>query len=142
MSDMFPIKTIDDLEKISKEAKWQYFEKLVGWVFEQNDFVVDVNKVFMFQRGDDKYRRQFDVIAKRFNITFLVECKKWSSGRNKTSAIKNAVKSHLEKCELYNIEFPGNNIPIIVTLIQEDIKEHDDIRIIPLDKLNRFIQSF
>ena len=138
---MFPIRSPEDLEKISREAKWQYFEKIVGWIFEQNDFDVQVNKVVIFEKGDDKYRRQFDVIARRFDTTFLVECKKWSGSRYKVSALKEAVRSHEEKCSLYNIEHDADAVPIIVTLMQEEITEHDGIKVVPVGKLNCFLNG-
>ena len=60
------IKTIEDLEQVSKEAVWQNFEVLVGFIFEANDFQVNVNKVRTF----NKKRRQYDVIAKKNNRTY------------------------------------------------------------------------
>ena len=74
--------------------KWQYFEKLVAFVFEKNDFSVRQNVVMKFPEG----KRQFDVIAERFDVLFLVECKKWSKHN---AAIKKAVNEHLERCRLF-----------------------------------------
>ena len=136
---MFPIKSLQDLEKISKEVKWQYFEKLVGWIFEQNDFEVGVNQVILFEKASGVLRRQFDVIAKRFNKTFLIECKKWKGNRYKASALKRAVESHIEKATLFKEKRKEEIIPVIVTMLQEDIIEHEGVPIVPIDKLNTFI---
>jgi len=57
--DFEDIKTIEDLERVSKGAVWQNFEILVGFIFETNDFQVIINKVKTF----NKKRRQYDVIA-------------------------------------------------------------------------------
>ena len=132
---MFPIKSLEDLERLSKEMKWQYFEKLVGWIFEQNDFSVEVSRVFVYPEG----KRQYDVIAKRFGKTFLIECKKWK--RSNVSAVRKAVEDHIEKAGLYAINQKEEVIPMVVTLLQENIKEHECVPIVPVDKLNTFINQ-
>ena len=42
------IKSINDLDKISKEVKWQNFEKLTAFIFEENGFNTKVNVVKVF----------------------------------------------------------------------------------------------
>jgi hypothetical protein len=135
---MFKINSLEELAKLSKEVKWQYFEKLVAWIFEQNDFKVGVNKVITFEGK----RRQFDVIAERFRNLFLIECKKWSGKRYRTSQLKKAVKEHLEKCLLYKEKYNKEIMPLIVTLIEEDIKTYEGVHIVPIEKLNTFINRF
>ena len=39
------IKNMEDLEKVSKEIVWQNFEKLTAFVFEENNFRVEINAV-------------------------------------------------------------------------------------------------
>ena len=134
---MFKINSLEDLENISKRMKWQYFEKLVAFIFEKNDFSVKQNVVLKF----GKKKRQFDVIAERFNNVFLVECKKWS--KFSEASVKKAVKDHKERCILYSEGLKNKHaLPIIVTLLEGDIKLHDSMPIIPIDKLNLFINSF
>lgn len=131
------IKTIEDLEQVSKEAVWQNFEVLVGFIFEANDFQVNVNKVRTF----NKKRRQYDVIAKKNNRTYLVECKKWSGNRYRLSALKKAIQHHKERTEFYRNLTEENLIPIIVTFIEEDIKFYEGMPIIPILRLNSFINE-
>ncbi len=130
----FPIKSVADLEKLSNSVKWQYFEKLVAFIFEQNGFETKQNVIVK----DGFQKRQFDVIAKRYGSTYLVECKKWKSRKQKTGALKSAVKKHLERCRLYE-ELHGSAVPLIVTLLEEEINEHNGIAIIPILKLNSYI---
>ncbi len=132
---MFPIKSLEDLQRISREAKWQYFERLVGWIFEKNDFDVDVSRVFVYPKG----KRQFDVISERFGKTFLVECKKWK--RSNSSALRKSAEKHAEKCMLYGKDMEGETIPLLVTLLEEGITSHMDVPIVPVDKLNAFINN-
>ena len=133
---MFRVKSLEDLDKLSKEVKWQYFEKLVGWIFEQNGFDVQVNKVAVY----GKTKRQYDVIAERFGKMFIVDCKKWGGNRYKSAALRKAVEKHLERCGL--IETGKEKIPIIVTLLTEDITEDSGVPIVPICKLNSFINQY
>lgn len=135
---MFPIKSVDELKSLAFKMKWQYFEKLTGWIFEENDFQTEVNRVVVFEKG----RRQFDIIAKRFHTTFLVECKKWSGKRYKAGMLKKAVADHLKKCGMFREIYGKNAVPVIVTLVEEDIISHDGVPVIPIEKLNAFINHF
>jgi hypothetical protein len=66
-----------DLERVSVESVWQNFERLAAFIFEKNDFRVNVNTV----KTLNKKRRQYDIIVRKNNQTFLIECKKWAGNR-------------------------------------------------------------
>lgn len=133
----FEINSVDDLEKLSFEVSWQYFEKLVAFVFEKNDFDVKQNVVIV-----DEDRRQFDVIAKKKDITYLVECKRWKSRANSISDIKRAVETHIERCELYSKIHPEEAVvPLLVTPLQGMPEEHEKVFIVPLTSLNWFLNQ-
>lgn len=136
---MFPIKSVSDLEKISASAKWQYFEKLVAFIFDQNGFDARQNVI----AKNSETKRQFDVIAKDAGRTFLVECKKWKSRKEIASALKAAVRKHLERCSFYS-EMHENEavMPLIVTLSEAEITEHEGVYILSIMKLNSFLQEF
>lgn len=121
---MFKINSLEELQDLSNQVKWQYFEKLVGWIFEQNDFSVKLNFV------SKKPKRQYDLIAKRFGKVFLVECKKWKGGRYKSSRLRDAVEKHIERCELFTLE--KEKTPLIVTLMNEDIQSYRNVNIVPI----------
>src|SRR3990167_8290015 len=89
----FPVKSVDDLEKLGRELRWQWFEKLVAFVFEQNDFKIEEKRVVIF--GNTK--RQYDVVAEKYNKIWLIECKK-----QKNLNFNAAIKKHQERCNLYN----------------------------------------
>ncbi len=129
------IKSHDDLQKVSTEVVWQNFERLTAFIFEKNNFQVETGRV----KTLNKMRRQYDVIAKIKGKTFLVECKKWSSNHYRLSALRSAVKKHKERSEFYKKVTNENAIPIIVTLIEEEILVCEDIPIIPIFRLNSFI---
>jgi len=131
------ISTIEDLQKASGEAIWQNFERLVAFIFEVNDFQVVINKIKTFERK----RRQYDVIARKNNRIFLVECKKWAGNRHRLSALKKAIVQHKERTEFYENLTGEATTPILVTLIEEDIKFYEDLPIVPIFKLNSFINE-
>ena len=131
------IKNIEDSEQVSREVVWQNFERLVGFVFEMNDFQVNINKV----RTLGKRRRQYDVIARKNDKIYLIECKKWAGNRYRLSALKRAIEKHKERTEFYGDLTGEKAIPIIVTLIEEDIKFYEEMPIVPIFKLNSFINE-
>ncbi len=131
------IKSIEDLEKVSKKIIWQNFERLAAFIFEENEFQVKINTVKTF----NKKRRQYDVIAKKNNQTFLIECKKWAGNRYRLSAIKRAIIQHKERTEFYKNITGEDAIPIIVTLIEEEIQFYEEVPIVPILKLNSFLNE-
>jgi hypothetical protein len=129
------IETPDDLEKVSEESVWQNFERLAGFIFEKNDFRVRVNTV----KTHNKTRRQYDVIAWKDNQTFLVECKKWAGSRYRLSALKKAILQHKERTAFYESIMGGEAVPVIVTLIEEEILVFEGVPLVPVLRLNAFI---
>jgi protease II len=131
------IKNFEDLQKVSKEVIWQNFERLTAFIFEENNFKVKVNTVKTFKNK----RRQYDVIARKNDETFLIECKKWTGARYRLSALKTAIKQHKERAEFFRNLTEENVIPIIVTLIEEEIQFYEKIPIVPILKLNSFLSE-
>ncbi|MGA2912584.1 MAG: restriction endonuclease [Methanoregula sp.] len=131
------IGSIEDLEIVSEEIIWQNFERLAAFIFEKNDFVVVVNTVKTYH----KKRRQYDGIARKSDQTFLVECKKWAGNRYRLSALKKAVEQHNERTTFYNTITHEDAIPILVTLIEEEIRLYEGVPLVPVQKLNSFIHE-
>jgi hypothetical protein len=131
------IETIGDLESVSEESAWQNFERLVSFIFERNDFATKVNTV----KTLNKKRRQYDVIARKGDRTFLVECKKWAGNRYRLSALKRAVLQHKERTTFYEGIMHGDTVPVIVTLIEEEILVHEGVPLVPVLRLDAFIRE-
>jgi protease II len=131
------ISSTEDLQNVSKEVVWQNFEKLAAFIFEKNNFQVETGKV----KTSNKKRRQYDVIARKADKTFLVECKKWAGNRYRLSAIKSAVRRHIERSEFYSSLTNENVIPVIVTLIEEEILLYEGVPVVPILKLDSFINE-
>ena len=131
------IESIEDLEKVAEESVWQNFERLAAFIFEKNDFRVTVNTV----KTSNKKRRQYDVIARKSNQTFLIECKKWAGNRYRLSALKRAIVDHKERTTFYGNTTNEDAIPVIVTLIEEEIRVYEGVPLVPVQKLNSFINE-
>jgi Holliday junction resolvase len=131
------IQSIEDLAVVSEEVVWQNFERLAAFIFEKNNFRVKVNTVKTWQ----KTKRQYDVIAWKGNQTFLVECKKWAGNRYRLSAVKKAVEQHKERTTFYAAITHEDAIPLLVTLIEEEIRFYEGVPIVPIQKLNSFVNE-
>ncbi|HVN74066.1 MAG TPA: hypothetical protein VMT44_05685 [Methanoregula sp.] len=132
------IESIADLETVAEGVVWQHFERLTGFIFEQNDFSVRVNTV----KTRDKKRRQYDVIARKGDRTFLAECKKWAGSRYRLSALKKAIVQHTERTAFYEEVTGEEAVPLIVTLIEEEVLVCEGVPIVPVTRLNTFISEF
>jgi len=131
------IETDDDLQRISRKVVWQNFERLVAFILEKNEFLVQTNLVLV----SNKRRRQFDVVAKKSQRTLLVECKKWAGNRYRLSALKSAIQKHKERSQIYMDSISEIAFPMIVTLIEEDLRIYDGVPIVPIQKLNSFLNE-
>jgi len=131
------IHSIEDLAVVSEEVVWQNFERLAAFIFEKNNFRVSVNIV----KSGQKTKRQYDVIAWKGNQTFLVECKKWAGNRYRLSAIKKAVEQHKERAAFYAAVTNEDAIPLLVTLIEEEIQVYEGVPIVSIQKLNSFVNE-
>jgi Holliday junction resolvase len=133
--DFEEIKTVQDLQKVSRENVWQNFERLAAFIFEKNNFQVKINVV----KTGNRKRRQYDVVAIKGRKTFLIECKKWAGSRYRLSALRAAIEKHKERADFYRDLTGEDVIPIVVTLIEEEIKFYEAIPVVPIFKLNSFI---
>ena len=131
------IKSIEDLERVSEETVWQNFERLAAFIFEKNECEVKINTV----KKCNKKRRQYDVIARKRNQVFLIECKKWAGNRSRLSALKRAIEQHKERTTFYKSITDEDAIPIIVTLVEEEIRSYEGVPIVPIQKLDSFIHE-
>jgi len=94
-----------------------------------------------------------DIVAAKNNMTFLIDCKQWSTGRYKTSAIKKSAKDQEERLEKFQkfiknnpiaktgfkIKNSQNFISIIVTWYEEELIKYCQTSIVPIWKLNEFL---
>jgi hypothetical protein len=137
------------IEDLTKELNWKDFEGLVAEVFSANGFRTFRN----FRFSSRKRRYEVDVIALERPRAVVVDCKHWGIRAGKNSALRAAALAHLNRTvELSGKlqEFPAMNvqdwgevtaIPMLVTLYQERISENAGVLVVPLFKLNTFVDE-
>ncbi|MCH6576053.1 MAG: SDR family oxidoreductase [Bacteroidetes bacterium] len=127
------------IEDITGEFNWKDFEKTVGEIFRNNGFRVKNNFNFKTNR-----RFEIDIIARGDGHVLCVDCKQWSRGRNKISALKKAaedqenrtkefkkfLRKNLIAKQMIKINSKQKYSSLIVTLHEEKI-----IKEIPLRKI-------
>jgi len=139
-----------EFEEIVKEFSWKEFEEIVSEILEKNEF--NVIKNFRFKTTK---RYEIDLIGIKDDFLILIDCKHWSSGRNKTSMLKKSANKHEER----NIEFNKfleikpefksrfcmkkrtKIFSLLVTWYEEFIKKENSTLIVPLWKLNNFLNN-
>jgi len=127
-----------NLEEAFQIISWKEFEESVAEIFEKHNFKVKRNFIF---KTSKKY--QIDLIAERGELIVIVDCKQWGKHRYKTSALKKAaLKQNERKEELKKLLGNGKKIlPIIVTLNDENFYDFEKVFIVPLFKLNNFLNE-
>lgn len=139
------------IESILSKFNWQCFESAVAGIFSANSFFVSRNLRFKTKR-----RYEIDIVASRHGNTLSVDCKGWGNGRYKNSAlIRAAEKQFMRTKELkkfvsknpiaeHKLQITKNSklYPMLVTLHDEAIEIEENILIIPVWKLNSFLNTF
>jgi len=136
------------IEEIIAKIGWQDFERLVSKILEKHDFKTWNNFRFKTSR-----RYEVDIIAADNSTTFLIDCKQWSAGRYKSSALKKAIKDQEERLDEFQ-KFTKNNpiaktefriksnqklASIIITWHEEEPIKHGQTLVVPVWKLNEFL---
>ncbi|MBR9679404.1 MAG: restriction endonuclease [Nanoarchaeota archaeon] len=114
----------NELEEFLKKTGWQSFEKLVANIFEEHGYSTKINTVLK--------NTQIDVIAKKYGKKIVIECKKWKT--NNSTKIKKETTKQKRRVELINADEA-----IIVTLKEFKEKEINKVKIVPLNKLNNYL---
>jgi Holliday junction resolvase-like predicted endonuclease len=136
------------IEEILKKFDWKDFEEIVAEIFRRNDFLVKNN--FRFKT---KKRYEVDIIATRSNLVFCVDCKRWSGGRYKKSGIRKSVEEQEKRTEAIkkflmknpilrkalNVDEKFKILPLIITLMEEDLAKEKNTFVVPIFKLNSFL---
>lgn len=136
------------LEEILSNFNWKEFEDTVSQIFAVNDFFVKKNFRFKTKR-----RYEIDLIATKRNFVICVDCKNWSSGRYKKTALRHVAKVQEERIEelkkflkknliaknLLKISPTPIFISLIISLLQEDILIEGKTIVVPVWKLNNFL---
>ena len=141
------------VEDLLEKFNWKEFEEAVAEIFSENGLYAKRNVRFKTDR-----RFEIDIVASKPRKVFCVDCKEWSRGRNKKSGITHAAELQKERTLQFE-KFLSKNIiarnklrileqskfyrfyPILVTLFEEDLKDEGGVVVVPVWKLNSFLNS-
>lgn len=133
--------------EVSRYLDWREFETLVAHVFEENDFITYLNYRFTHKTQ----RNEIDIIAIKTSLAIAADAKHYSTtGRGSIKQAIAAQKKRAERLAQHITEDPKciltregitEIIPIIITWLEERIRIHDTIAIVPIFKLNQFLIS-
>jgi DNA-binding transcriptional MerR regulator len=131
------------IEEIAEKLSWKEFESLCSEILEEHDFEVKKNYRFKL-----KSWFEIDILAtkpfRNYTIGLVIDCKHWGIRKGKKSALKRAALKQEERAKQLkkaNTILLGRleTFPLIVTLMEEDIKRVENIWIVPIFKLNSFL---
>lgn len=129
------------IEEIIDGMDWREFEDICSKILEENGWKTRKNFRFRTER-----RYEIDILAEKSGKVLLIDCKQWGRREGKASQLKISARKQLERMrEWERINFfsrmgtKPSIIPIIITWLEEGIREEDGVWIIPVFKLNTFL---
>ncbi|MBC7110370.1 MAG: restriction endonuclease [Archaeoglobi archaeon] len=114
---------------------WQKFERFIEEIFSHHGYETIVHHVFFYRAR----RYEVDVLAVRDERVFAVDCKFYQNHWYRRSKIRGEAKRHSRRCEALSEKLGKRVIPLLVTLIEEDILMEEGCIIISHEKLNDFL---
>jgi Holliday junction resolvase-like predicted endonuclease len=135
---------------ILESLTWQEFEEFVSTIFSRHNYTVHHRYRFTTSR-----RYEIDVIAIRKPVLLCVDCKHYGIRRGKSSTLRKASEAQLERANALANHFAANQVklnclgwskvmllPMLVTMLHEELFFHEKIPIVPAIKLNAFILNY
>ncbi|MGQ9720099.1 MAG: nuclease-related domain-containing protein [Candidatus Jordarchaeum sp.] len=137
----------EEIEKVCKILTWKEFETFTTNVLEKNNYLCIQN----FRLKHNQKRYEVDIIGLKKPLILCVDSKHYKKS-GKSHALKKACKKQIERVEALFRELPryiaklrimewknANIIPLIVTLLPEEINFFEQVPIVPFFKFNNFI---
>ncbi|MHA1754398.1 MAG: restriction endonuclease [Candidatus Odinarchaeia archaeon] len=140
---VFLIKNGVSIEEISEVLDWVEFEYLVKEILEYHGFDVKVH--FRFKKNKKRY--EIDLLAERGNLILAIDVKHWSPRPGKKTSLKKYVLKQAERVEALISSLNESKdklvkiIPLLVTWYEEGINFFNKIPIVPISKLNNFLNN-
>lgn len=136
--------------RILNALTWQEFEDFVSTVFSIHNFQVHPRYRFKTIR-----RYEIDIIATRKPIIFCVDCKHYGIRLGKSSVLRKAAEAQRMRVEELAKHFAANQveldclnwlkahlIPMLVTLLIEEVSFFGHIPLVPAASLNAFLLEY
>ncbi len=139
----------EGIESIVKDMTWQDFEGIVSEIFSANGFRTFRN----FRFSSKKKRYEIDVVAVAPPRIMLTDCKHWSVRQGKSTGLRAAAEGQGRRAEEFASKMQEFGmlgverwkraaiIPVVVTLYQESVIESNGTFVVPVFKLNSYIEE-
>jgi|Deesub1362A_J573_1020465.scaffolds.fasta_scaffold00065_70 hypothetical protein len=117
------------------DISWQEFEEKVKAILESNNFKTDFRVVFKDEEG----RAEIDVVAEKFGLILAVDAKRYNRGWQRRSALKREAQKHMDRCSRFSKIVKSMVIPVIVSLIDDELYMYEGCIIVPFRSFNDFL---
>lgn len=142
-----------EIAEVVKLMTWKDFEGLIASILSENNFACTES---FRRRGTSEVKgMEIDVIGIRGNMALSVDAKMWSVRGGKASALRTAAEKQKERTFRLTSQLAQLSkkipsmmkgrytiIPVMVTWLVEEVELHEGVPVVPVFKLNSFIQDF
>ncbi len=142
-----------EISEVVKLMTWKDFEGLIASILSENNFACTES---FRRRGTSEVKgMEIDVIGIRGNKALSVDAKMWSVRGGKASTLRTAAEKQKERTFRLTSQLaqlskkipsmmkgPYTIIPVMVTWLVEEVELHEGVPVVPVFKLNSFIQDF
>lgn len=129
------------IEEVIRRTDWRGFEDICSKILEENGWKTKKNFRFKTER-----RYEIDVLAEKSGNVLLIDCKQWGERAGKVPQLRISARKQTErmvewkKINFFNrIDSHPRIIPMIITWLEEGIREDEGVWIVPVFKLNTFL---
>jgi len=142
-----------EIVEVVKLMTWKDFEGLIAGILNENNF--RCTESFRRRGSSDVKGMEIDVIGVRGPMALSVDAKMWSVRGGKASALRTAAEKQKERTIRLTTQLSRLSekipsmvkgqytiIPIMVTWLVEEVELHEGVPVVPVFKLNSFIQDF
>jgi len=142
-----------EIVEVVKLMTWKDFEGLIAGILSENNF--RCTESFRRRGSSDVKGMEIDVIGVRGPMALSVDAKMWSVRGGKASALRTAAEKQKERTIRLTTQLSRLSekipsmvkgqytiIPIMVTWLVEEVELHEGVPVVPVFKLNSFIQDF
>lgn len=142
-----------EIANIVKLMTWKDFEGLVANILSENSF--SCTESFRRRGTTNVKGMEIDVIGIRGRTALSIDAKMWSVRGGKVSALRTAAEKQKERTNRLTSQLKRLSkkitsmtkgqytiFPIMVTWLVEDVEMHEGVPVVPVFKLNGFIQDF
>ncbi len=117
--------------------RWQDFEDHILKIVLSFGVDADFRKVFF----NDKRKFEIDVVGYWNCFCLCIDCKLYRSGRYRVSSLKKEAAKHVLRCIEFEKIIGKACVPVLVTLLDDDICFESECLIVPHYKFNYFLND-